>query len=359
MELLLAQARTLCLALVAVLCWVGFACALAPARPWYQNLDFTATRHKLERMRIKRIRSLRQFLEDEKHIKWEGSNELFLIELADGTRAVFRTEERPWGSTAEVSGYRFARYLGSRLVPPTTRRTLHRGAGAGIPGWAWKTPSRLGSLQLFIDAKGEPLALPLMSEKERADVEVISFVFGRYDNHSGNLLLDAAGAPVMIDFEGSMNLQKVRYGEVPYVVHGGRFHSPDSVPRSQPFPFDAPKKLVNPTLEQVQTTFGPWWNQLWPSGMVMCHKMTADVPDHIIRYVIWDDRLWVQMNMPRRHPCYTNVYSKRTLDRLKLLSRRALRAKLLTEQYAPEHIEGFLERRRLLLDAARTGRIIP
>lgn len=338
---------------LALLVLVGAAHAAAP---WYQGLDFTGTREKLETMPVQRIRSLKQFLEDEKKVKWEGSNELFLIELADGTRAVFRTEEKPWGSTAEVSGYRFARYLGSRLVPPTVRRVLMK----PIPGWAWKEDRRLGSVQLYIEAKGSPDALARLTEKERADVEVISFVFGRYDNHSGNLLLDAAGAPVMIDFEGSMNLQKVRYGEVPYVVHGGRFHVPDSVSKDEPFPFDRPKVLVNPTLAEVQKTFGPWWGQTWPAGMVMCHRMIADIPDRRVPYVIWDDRLWVQMNMPRRHPAFTAVYSKATLDRLKLLSVTALTPKLLTEQYHPEHIAGFLERRTQLLRHAREkGRIIP
>lgn len=330
------------------------------ARPWYEGLDFTATRQKLERMPLKRIRSLKQYLVEEKGVLWEGSNELFLIELADGTRAVFRTEDQPWGSTAEVSGYRFARYLGSRLVPPTSRRTLLRGPGAGVPGWAWKESARLGSVQLFIDAHGDPAALSRLSEKDRADVEVISFVFGRYDNHAGNLLLDRTGAPVMIDFEGSMNLQKVRYGEVPFVVHGGRFHAPDGVAASRPFPFDHPKVLVDPTLDQVRKTFGPWWNQTWPAGMVMCHRMIAEVPGKRVSYVIWDDRLWVQMAMPRRHPAHTDVYSRRTLDRLKLLSRHALKGKLLTPQYHPEHIEGFLERRTQLLQAARKhGRFIP
>lgn len=328
------------------------------AAPWYSGLDFTRTREKLESMPVARIRSLKQFLVEEKKIQWEGSNELFLIELADGTRAVFRTEEKPWGSTAEVSGYRFARFLGSRLVPPTTRRILRR--SENIPGYAWKEDQRLGSVQLFIEARGAPDALARISEKERADVEVISFVFGRYDNHSGNLLLDPAGAPVMIDFEGSMNLQKVRYGEAPFVVHGGRHHVADGVSKDRPFPFDHPKVLVNPTLEEVQRTFGPWWGQTWPAGMVMCHRMIADIPDRRVPYVIWDDRLWVQMNMPRRHPAFTEVYSKATLDRLKQLSVTALTPKLLTEQYHPEHIAGIVERRtQLLRHAAERGRLIP
>lgn len=363
---------TLKAALAALIVWAGLALAPAPlaalqpesqtaAKPWYQGLDFTATRRKLEQMPVKRIRALKQYLEAERGLRWQGSNELFLIELIDGTRAVFRTEDQPWGSTAEVSGYRSARYLGSRLVPPTARRKLRRGPGAGITGWAWKEPARTGSIQLFIpDAKGEPDGMSKLSEKDRADVEVLSFVFGRYDNHAGNLLLDKAGAPVLIDFEGSMNLQKVRYGEVPFVVHGGRYQVPDGVPKSQPFPFDNPRVLVKPTLEEVQKTFGPWWGQTWPAGMVMCHKMSAETPGRRVPYVIWDDRLWVQMDMPRRHPAHTTVYSRRTLDRLKLLSEYTLRTKMLTPQYHPEHIEGFLERRTQLLEAARqSGRIIP
>lgn len=330
---------------------------LAPllAPPWYRTLDFASAERELTTSPVVRIRPLKAFLEEEFHFQWEGSNDLFLVDLANGMRAVFRTEDKPWGSTAEVSGYRFARYLGSRLVPPTVRRTLARGP----KGWAWSTDTRFGSVQLFIEASGHPDALPRLTAKERSDVEVISFVFGRYDNHSGNLLLDPAGGPVMIDFEGSMNPQQVRYGEVPFVKHGGRFHAEDGVPGTKPFPFDHPRVLVDPSLDTIKQTFGPWWNQTWPTGMDMLHRIAQQVPGRRIPYAIWDDQLWVQLDAPKRHAAHTDVYSRATIDRLEALTEDRLVHEILGPEYRVEHIRGIMDRRRQLLAAARHGRFIP
>jgi hypothetical protein len=283
---------------------------------------------------------------------------LFFADLEGELPAVFRTEDDPWGSTAEVAGYRFARWLGSRLVPPTVFRTLRRGVDAPAAGWEWKADTRRGAMQLFVKAVGLPDALSRMTPKERADVEVISFVIGRYDNHAGNLLLDAGGAPLLIDFEGALNPQQVRYGQAPFVHHGLRYAVPDGIPASRPFPFDAPRTLVNPTLEEVQRTFGPWWNQKWPSGMKTLHKMVPSIPDRTVRYAIWDDQLWVQMNVVARHPAHTSVYSRATLERLRALTAKDLTGRILTPEFGPEHVAGILERRDQLLAAARTGTLI-
>ena len=331
--------------------------ALAAPQHWYQGLDFAATERALETSPIVRIRTLKDFLESEYRFRWQGSNQLFLLELAGGTRAVFRTEDMPWGSTAEVSGYRFARALGSRLVPPTVRRVLQR--GAGVPGWAWPTASRLGSLQLFVEAAGHPHVRDLLTPKERSDVEVISFVFGRYDTHPGNLLIDPSGAPVMIDFEVSMNLQQSRYGEVPFVQHGGRLHTADALPRTTPFPFDHPRVLTNPTLAEVRRIFGPWWRLTWPAGMDMLHRMAQQAPGKRIPYVIWDDMLWVQLDVPARHPAHTDVYSRETLRRLEALSIDRFTSEILSPEYHASHVLGFLDRRRQLLAAAAHGTLIP
>ena len=62
-------------------------------------------------------------------IPFEGTSPYLVVELRPGDKALFRSEEgdEPWGSQAEIAGYRMACWLGwPDLVPVTVPRRLGR-----------------------------------------------------------------------------------------------------------------------------------------------------------------------------------------------------------------------------------------
>ena len=60
---------------------------------------------------LKRVVLLQDALDE-----WDGSNPYWLVTLEDGTRAVFRSEDEPWGSEAEVAAYVFEDDRAAALV---------------------------------------------------------------------------------------------------------------------------------------------------------------------------------------------------------------------------------------------------
>lgn len=277
--------------------------------------------------------------------EWDGSNPYLLLTLKDGTRGVFRSEDEPWGSAAEVAGFQLDQLLGTDLVPPTVSRTLDRKELG--ENWPWKSDTRPGSLQLFVEG-AKPTELDNLNKLDLANSEILGFVTGRYDNHKGNLLQTPDGRAVMIDFEGALDFQKVRYGDFPFIRRGGWAESPLNVSSDQPFPFDSPRKLVDPSLEAIQETFGPWWGQYWAQGMKGLHGLLRGIPERTIPYVIWDNRLWVQVKVQSRHPIRVEYFPPETMRALGALKKEQLE-QIFTAPFRPSHIGGIQERSHQLL----------
>lgn len=310
------------------------------AQRWAPELN-----KQLRTARVVSVESLESAVKD-----WDGSNEYYLLTLQGGLKGVFRSEDEPWGSRAEVAAYRVDQELGTELVPPTVDRTLSRSE----LGKAWPWPElteRPGSLQLFVEG-ARPATKEDKKQPDLANSEILCFVLGRYDNHDGNLLVDPSGRLVLVDFEGALDHQMVRYGEFAFTRRGGYFHSPDGVPGDQPFPFDSPRLLVNPSLEEVERTFAPWWGQYWPQGMKLLHRLLNGIPDRTIPYVIWDDRLWVQVRVRSRHPAYTKAIPEDTLDALKQLTPERF-DELLREPFTARHSREMMDRVEQLLDGLK------
>lgn len=284
---------------------------------------------------------------------WDGSNPYLLLTLASGTRAVFRSEDEPWGSIAELVGYRMDQQLGTELVPPTVARTFRKGDLGEF--WPWSTTERSGTLQLFIEG-AQKADLKQLSRDDLANSEILGFLLGRYDNHSGNLLQSPDGRAVMIDLEGSLDIQKVKYGDFAFVKRGGWFKSEEGLPATSPFPFDTPNVLSDPSLDELKQTFEPWWGQYWAQGMTHLHRLLRGIPERKIPYAIWDNRLWVQVRVQSRHPAYTEYFPERTLEALRTLDEVILK-EILVEPFQMTHLRGILERRDQLLQAARNSRI--
>lgn len=290
----------------------------------------------LEAQPLRAARNLEQVIRAEGK-SWEGSSEIWLLDLADGSRGVFRSEDEPWGSQAEVAGYRLSEWLHLKLVPLTVPRVIHRSEWPDA-NWPFSGDSRAGSLQRYLET-GPTVSIDKLT---RADIEVLSYIMGRYDNHSGNLVFDKQGKPWLVDFENTLEIQKTQYGQISYVRRGKP--RPDLPSRSGPFPFETPDTLVNPSLKQIQSKFSPWW-VYWTQGMSSLHQQTQHLKDRTVRYAIWDHHLWVQVRAGSRHPAWTKVYRDSTMRRLEQLDANQLR-ELLPPLYGEDHIASMLERAR-------------
>ncbi len=288
--------------------------------------------------RVTSIRTLSAAVED-----WDGSNDYHVLTLDNGLKGVFRSEDDPWGSVAEAVAYQFDLRLETELVPPTVPRTLRREELG--EDWPWEEDTRPGSLQLFVEG-ARPTEESDLTQPDLANSEILCFLLGRYDNHSANLLVTPDGRLLLVDFEGTMDIQKVRYGEFPFLRRGG-WHE-GGLSGEEPFPFDNPSKLVDPTLEEIQRTFEPWWGQYWSQGMTLLYKLLDGIPERTVPYVIWDGRLWVQVKVRSRHPAFTDFYPDSTMRNLERLGEAEIRA-LLREPLGEAHLQGILERRRQLV----------
>jgi hypothetical protein len=310
-------------------CWLLVAPLAAEAREWVPGQSAEQIEQRLRSGRVVSVQSLESALPN-----WSGSNPYLALQLEGGLKAVFRSEDEPWGSLAELAGYRFDGWFGTELTPPTVLRTLRRGE---VSPWPWAGQERPGSLQLWAATGDRPL-----QPADLAAVEVICFVLGRYDNHSGNLLTGADGRPVLVDYESILDVQQVRYGDFSFVRRGGPVRGV-GLPATEPFPFDRPLRLVDPSPEQIRTCLGPWWNQTWPQGMEELYRMLRGIPGRTVPYAIWDERLWVQVRVSARHPNFTPDPPPELCRRLGELT-PSLAQNLLGQPFRSEHARLICER---------------
>lgn len=284
---------------------------------------------------LKQVRPLQEYVEQAGH-PWHGVNALWWTQLRNGLEAVFRSEPEPWGSQAEIGGYRVARWLGLDFVPPTVYRSLHRSEWPGeASDWPFSNSMRTGSLQVYLPARpAQAEDLQDMDPLEQADRMVLSFLMGRYDTSPGNTLIDTAGKAWMVDFEDSLEIQQVRYGQLPFVRRGQR--RPDLSSASGSFPFDQPQP-VGGSLAVSNLPLSAWW--------------AGEVPGESLRWVVWDHWLWIQVSgvVSGLEPAFTSEYRPQTMQRLGLLDARTLR-ELLPNPFTQEHIRAILERKAQLLE---------
>ncbi len=316
-----------------VLIWLSLL-GLVWAQRWPQGAE-----QSLSSGRILEARSLEQVIL-RKGLEWQGSSSIWLLRLENGVQGVFRSEDEPWGSQAEIFAYHFDQWLGSELVPPTAARTI---APEEWPGaWPFPPGPRVGSLQWYVESHtpSEAEWLELAAE-DRANAEILSFVLGRYDNHLGNVLVGGDGRLCLIDFENCLELEQARYGLFPFIRRGRRRPDLPSLPASSAFPFERPSRLDHPTLEEIQRQFGPWWTS-WPEGM----RQLARRPE--VRYAIWDQCLWVEARAGSRHPAFSQDLPEATLQQLAALDEAQLR-KILLPPFSQAHLQGLLERARQVL----------
>lgn len=111
-----------------------------------------------------------------------GINDTYLVEFANGSRAVWKPHKKVWSSNyrAEVLAYEIDRMLGFNLVPPTVVRTFN---------------GEVGSLQLFRNSSKIARANAQSLNKQH----FFDYLIDNRDRHSGNFLVAPNGNVISID----------------------------------------------------------------------------------------------------------------------------------------------------------------
>ncbi|MGN1039400.1 MAG: hypothetical protein ACI4PI_01780 [Oscillospiraceae bacterium] len=326
-----------------------------PAAQFYDPLNWsthsTQIKEALRTGEAIEIKSMREVLKSANR-NADFSGMVYKVTLSNGLEAVFKTTEEGnlTKDRMEEAAYDLSVATDIAFVPPTVHRALT--ADFNKTG---HTQTKTGFLSLFVETQTDLISLSKTkfdellerSGKERvANFKIFNFVFGNWDVGPHNMLISEYKRgdnidyfPISIDNEGIANIQKVEYGEIPFV----KFFGANSSTSKTEFPFDEAKLSNAAAKQEVSNQLG-----FYPPGRT--HN-----------YIIWNGRYWAQFfdsywGSPKDiiDLLYTNYLPPKTKIALKNLSKEQL-FKIFgkTEQTASEHLKeivaGILKRRDMLL----------
>lgn len=313
------------------------ASALKPA-PWHRRIDFAGVEKNLARGEIKTIVAKDVFFSSEGR-ETPGTQEAFVVTFADGSRAIWKPEKKLRNSYAEKAAYDLSKLIGLPLVPPTVIR---------------KIGEREGSLQFWIESAVDPAKMSSkdfyarIPREEFSAIEIFQFIFGQWDRHKGNLIVDAAPSAAMIDNSAIGTRQKVRYGELPYLLllpmrkEAAAAHSQDEA-----FPFDSAVPVPAATAEAFRAALsGKVEDKAIDDGKWIWNKKTA--PN--LKVVFWRGNVWIQRDLPSA-PIMVPEFREKELARYRTLTFENLRATL-PQSFSDDKVRDILERRDQILAAA-------
>lgn len=276
--------------------------------------------------------------------KSEFDGQVFLVELDNGLKAVFKAQPADdlGDAYAEVAAYRASVVLGFPDIPPTIMFAMD---------------GMQGSLQLFVDTPLDHLdskvyeaALQEASPDDVANLKLFYFIFGQWDSGKHNLLTFKEGKKtylIAIDNSGMRNHQYVQYGDLPFVrvLYSDHLKSQDW---DAPFPFDKAQVIENPTSEKLRKIFG---DQL-PESFYKSFKSYAQKP---YRYVVYRNSLWRQFHAQdpdfvKSFTSYMPPETRRKLERLSMAQLRKIFAEAKNADFlTPAYLNAILERRDQVL----------
>jgi hypothetical protein len=340
--------------------------ALIPGpAPWFKKITFRKTEDLMKNGRILSIRPLGEFQEASGKKK-SGTHSVYILSFEGGVKAAWKPDGDPG---IEVGAYRAARLIGSRQVPPTVVRTISAEGvdlNAVAPAVFGEVQGRTGSAQYFVDSSIDLLGGKLskqevfakIPQKQISDRLLFNFVFGQWDAHMGNIIVDDSYSIALID-NGAINSRlAVRYGELPFRCNMGVKPSARIAPEKEPatFPFDQAVTLNNPTKEQ----FADFMNaRLEPSQIDAFWKWREKSKDNTMAIVVWRNAVWIQgIGFQNYGPQKPDVFSASTIEGYRSLNFDNLR-KALPPVFADDRIREMLGRRDQVLRAVATTPMIP
>jgi hypothetical protein len=280
---------------------------------WDTTLDLDAIEKILRVQDIKSIQPFKEFAQ-KRDKKFEADNNVLLVTLDNGVKAVFKPGEENIG---EVIAYKASKVFNKyHLVPPTVYRQIG---------------DEYGSLQLYIETDVDLLIenAPLFQgthwknvDEEQVDyIKMFYFIFGQWDINAGNQLIienNDTTTVALIDNSGIANLQQVEYGDYAFIRCGYSDNANDSW--DEPFPFKNPQQLKDHTLKELQQLFGEYMSP------VRITKFWNRYNDKQINYCFWRNALWVQYYKvgTNKSPLFIEKYSDELINDIQKITDEVL-----------------------------------
>lgn len=388
----------------AVRCEQLFLHSLQGSVPWFEKIQFTEIETTLGHGQIQNIQNLKSaFSESGK--KPSGTTQgMLLVTFSDGTQALWKPGEK---NLAEVAAYTAARAVGSHLIPPTVGRTIE------ITSFTERASQNLdhsllepmlgktGSLQYFVKTPIDLLKMNTADRQalwnkvpieQRAERDIFNFVFGNWDLHWGNILVDEANTIVQIDNGAMTSRQMVRFGELPFLRKAGFKREARGKPAEgsgEPFPFDSAIFLDHPTLFTVIKKLHPY---LTPKDLANYIKYRVknfdslkDKPELVeefralvesgisleeiehylagheafsasnltMKIVYWDNAVYIQsIGFANYQPVVPPIFPSKLIKAYRSLTYEKLRAILPPALFGDQAIREMIQRRDQILKAA-------
>ncbi len=333
-------------------------------RPWFQKINFSEVEHLLAHGKVVAVKNLHQALEEDGKSKLGSTVGLALVTFSDGTKAVWKPGKQ---NRAETAAYKAAHLVKSNLIPPTVDRIFKvEELPQGLDHHALQTlVGVVGSLQYFVqtpqdlkklDKKTRMSLWKKVPAEQKAARDIFNFVFGNWDLHLGNILIDDSGSLVQIDNGMIRTRMQVRYGELPFVRRlNYSEHAKLAQANQKPgrFPFDEAILLENPTVDQfvhlVKDKAEPVALGKWAEYRIENFKGKSLT----MKVAFWDNGIWIQSIGFQNY----GVIKPKIFDPEVIQAYRGLTFQKLREIFPPEiandrSIREMLERRDQILQVA-------
>lgn len=381
----------------------------AHERPWFESIEFSTIERTLRDEKIVAVQDLKKALSDSGKKPGGTTPGMLLMTYGDGTQALFKPGR---DNLTEVAAYNIARLVGSRLVPPTIKRTLDAGAFAESvdPKLREAISGQTGSLQYFVRTPYDLTTLggveratlwAKIPDEQKAQRDIFNFVFGNWDLHWGNVLVDASPSIVQIDNGVIRSRLMVQYGERPFIRRlsfSKELKDKNKNVEKRPFPFNNAVYFERPSmidfveafrdqvhlkdlanyvknrLKNVQERRPPPDVTDTFAVMIMENapvwKLERFIANHAaykfevanlsMKAVGWDGAIWIQaIGFQNYGAIKPAVFSKRVLNHYRALTFETLRQIFPVDLFGDVNIYEMLGRRDQILAAAEKAGTIP
>ena len=335
---------------------------------WNERLSFSGVEHAFQHEKIVSIQTLKEAQEAIGKTA-SGSHPIFKLKFQSGVEGVFKPNYN--GSAhAEVDAYRISKLIHSRQVPPTVKIEMSAARVEDSlkhsPYWDFLQGLE-GSVQYYVPSPYDLVKMDGASEealrralpKEKSDQKLFQFVFGQWDAHPGNQIVDGSGHLALIDNTAIQNPVKTLYGESPFrsnfpVKREARV-SFDQEPEK--FPFKNAVRLQNPTKEEFTNAMERYWEP-WQIEDYWKARERSYSKDKTMAIVVWHNEVWIQGIGFQNYGTRAEAFSRTTLENYRKLDFKTLRQEL-SPGISDEQIEDYLDRRDQVLKAAEKGPFLP
>jgi hypothetical protein len=317
--------------------------------PWFAKKSFASIEQGLANGKIVKMVPLQQGLVDEGKAPGGKTKNTALVYFEDGSMAIWKPGN--WAPPGEVAAYKAAQEVGFELVPPTVERIVD--GTRGSLQYFVRTPFDLANM----GGKQLKSILANVPDKQKSDRDIFNFVFGQWDVHSGNVLIDEMFNIVSIDNGGIRDRLKVQIGEIPFirklVLTPGAIKNLNLT--AGPFPYDRATFLERPTVQQLENFLKPYAFKESLEQFLEWRKPTKDRPDpdNSMKIVFWDDAIWIQGTGYMKYTAIPKpaVFFESTLQAYRQLTFERLR-QIFPKEFLDKQLYEILERRDQILSAA-------